>query len=135
MHNIVKSHNHNIKQKKSGHLNSLSPHPHKPYTVWFHLYKVQKESKLIDTVRSQANSYPWWEGGFWPGGGKGSFWSCSLSWSGYQSYWYIQVVKMAALYTYDMCTQCVLMHVGFQYKVENINTSNAAVNILVAVSL
>lgn len=42
---------------------------------------------------------------------------------------------MVPLCTYDTCTQYVLMHVGFQYKVENINTSNAAVNILVAVSL
>lgn len=33
MYNIVKSHNHDIKQKKSRHLNSLSPHPQKPYTV------------------------------------------------------------------------------------------------------
>lgn len=42
---------------------------------------------------------------------------------------------MIALYTYSMCTQCVLMHGGFQYKVKNINTSNAAANTLVAVSL
>lgn len=33
------------------------------HSVWLHLYKVQRQAKLIDAVRSQNSGYLWWVGG------------------------------------------------------------------------
>ena len=44
------------------------------YTIGFHLYKVQKQSKAIFGVRSQDSSYP--TGGGWLEGRMGSFEGC-----------------------------------------------------------
>lgn len=41
------------------------------HTLWFHLYKVRNQTKLISVVTSQDLSYPW---GRWWLGGEQEFW-------------------------------------------------------------
>lgn len=130
----MESPKHNVKQKKPGHPNS-APIPYKSHTVWFHLYNVQKEAKLIYTIRSQANSYPGWEGDLWPEGGKRGLLEC---WSYPQSHLGINHMGVFRLWKWLSCILmiCALntyMCVKLKYRAEHI--SNAAVDVLVAVFL